>query len=986
MPPAVCRRLVGRDVERGLLLRVLERASHGSGSTVALLGDAGIGKSALAREIGKAAAAAGLPVLMGRAVLGTGTPAYRSIVEALLGVLRAQGLPETPELDPFRDELTRLLPVEATPGAPRLPLGEPTMELCEGVLRLLETLAGDTGLLLIQEDLQWADDRSLQVLEYIADNLAGRRILMLATGRLEVPVPGIERLRALQARGAVTGVNLHPLDADEVAELAAVTLGTELAGVPAELAAWLRDWSDGMPALVIDLLGTATHRGLLREEGGWRFDAPGPDTPPVVPDQVAETVRRHLADLGPQQLDVLRYATVLGRDFDARLLPGLTGIGASDVDGLLVALRDRQLVEPRPGGQTTHRFRRALWHGALGTELVGFQQEQLANQALELVREQHPGLPGPWCEYAAELAERAGAAAVAAELLARTGQRALQAGAFARAESVLERAREHLRSEGAEDPDVELLLLQVLADSGQPVRAREVGASLLELEGRAGVAPESRVTARLLLARVASLAGDPAQVTAQLEGARRIAEPVPTLLAMVDLAEVMCGGTVEPDEATSRARDVLAKTDTAPDVVLDAETAGLRCDAYRILGLAAMPRDLQEAEVEYSRALAIAEDHRLAYQRLVSLHQLGRISALETFRLDGLDRIRDAADGVGALSESAELDLTLSAVRTLRMDLAEGLEIAVRCEHTARRLGLDAVLPRAIAAQAVNHAMARRADELERCGAVLLRMRGIDPTDIATMWGQARAEYSLGRENRSQALFELDTAMRQLQGRPARPWPMRGVWVLLRALEDIDPHSARAAVRGGGWAETPLIRAHLTYADAIELGRVGEVGHAEQAFADAEQLMAKLDGASWLHHRARRLVAEAAIADGWGDPVTWLRAALDSFARSGHIEAAAACRSMLRGLGVPVPRQRRQVVPDALYQFGITARELEVLGLIAARLSNAQIGRELFISTRTVEKHVERLLGKTSATSRQELVAWAERTLGQTPGGQLEIG
>jgi DNA-binding CsgD family transcriptional regulator len=122
-------------------------------------------------------------------------------------------------------------------------------------------------------------------------------------------------------------------------------------------------------------------------------------------------------------------------------------------------------------------------------------------------------------------------------------------------------------------------------------------------------------------------------------------------------------------------------------------------------------------------------------------------------------------------------------------------------------------------------------------------------------------------------------------------------------------------------------------------------------------------------HLGLRLLAEAAIDDGWGQPGPWLRTAEEYFHTAGMTRAASACRSLLRRAGEPVRQHRRgtDAIPPRLRQAGVTAREYEVLTLIAARLSNREIGGRLFLSPRTVETHVANLLAKTGATSRADL-------------------
>src|SRR5439155_5267075 len=158
----------------------IQEAEAGRGRTLFVTGEAGIGKSRLAREAGRLAEDRGLPVRWGRCVEGAQNP-YRSLTEALLAATRHTGLPDSPDLVPFRAILGRLLPawrenasaaVEATP-----------VMLGEGILRLLRALAGSTGSLLVFEDLHWADADTLAVLEYLTDNLAAEPIVLMASIR-----------------------------------------------------------------------------------------------------------------------------------------------------------------------------------------------------------------------------------------------------------------------------------------------------------------------------------------------------------------------------------------------------------------------------------------------------------------------------------------------------------------------------------------------------------------------------------------------------------------------------------------------------------------------------------------------------------------------------------------------------------------------------------------------------------------------------------
>jgi DNA-binding CsgD family transcriptional regulator len=124
-------------------------------------------------------------------------------------------------------------------------------------------------------------------------------------------------------------------------------------------------------------------------------------------------------------------------------------------------------------------------------------------------------------------------------------------------------------------------------------------------------------------------------------------------------------------------------------------------------------------------------------------------------------------------------------------------------------------------------------------------------------------------------------------------------------------------------------------------------------------------------HLVERHVAECALADGWGDPVRWLTDAALYFRNAGHLHVERACRSLLRRAGAPVPHHPRSSdIPRAWTALGVTDREADVLVLVAEGLTSREIADRLFISVRTVDKHVEHLLEKTRSTRRTELRAF----------------
>jgi DNA-binding NarL/FixJ family response regulator len=189
--------------------------------------------------------------------------------------------------------------------------------------------------------------------------------------------------------------------------------------------------------------------------------------------------------------------------------------------------------------------------------------------------------------------------------------------------------------------------------------------------------------------------------------------------------------------------------------------------------------------------------------------------------------------------------------------------------------------------------------------------------------------------------------------------PFLGLWPLLGALLDRDAADAAVRVRSAHGTRHLVVGALLGYADAILAGRQGQPALAEATFATADAQMGPL--VAWYRHYARRVAAEAALADGWGEPAAWLREAAGFFAAHGHDRVAAACRELLRRAGAPVPRRRpgSPQLPGQLRALGVTEREADVLRLAAQGLGNREIAEAMFLSPRTVEKHVASLLAKT---------------------------
>ncbi len=947
MPQVLCPVLVGRDEEARRLRAALAAAGTGCGRTVFLAGEAGIGKSRLVREVVRAAGESGLTVLAGRAVAGGAPTPFRPFAEALTSAGRAGRLPASEELGPFRPVLGRLIP-EWRPPQP-VPGEETPVFLGEAVLRLLRVLAPQAGCVLVLEDLHWADQETLALLEYLADNLAAERVLCLATLR-EEGGEAAALASALAARGSAAMLALGRLDPAAMADMARACL--DAAHLPAAVHEFVAGRAEGIPFLVEEVLAGLVREGALTERDG-RWHAANLSTPGV-PATFADTIRRRLDGMRAESRRVIGAAAVLGRRFDWALLGPVTGLAGAAVVAALREGTDLQLVVAERDG---FRFRHALTHEAVLAGLLPPERTMLAGQALAAAEAAHPGLPGAWCTLAADLAGRAGDAARAGALLLEAGRRDLAAGALASAEQTLTQARELVGP--ALRTSVDEALTEVFAMSGQVDRAMETGKMLL-----ARLGPPSPRAAHLHLgiARAAIAGARWAEAAASIDVARESAGADP---AQIDAcAAQVAAGRGRLEEADRLARAALRAAEGShegqrvqPDVA---------CEALEVIGRVARQRDLEAAERAFARAADLAGAHGLRLWRLRALHELGTIDQLRTESVDRLEQARELAVAQGALALTATLDLQIAAGLNKQFRADEALAAARRSADASRRFHL-ATLPMALIFQATAHAIRGEEGPMEDRIAEAVALAPGDQDVTGCAWGHCRATFCLLAADLDAAHARMTTGAGLLLSSPATiAPPFLGLWPLLGALlgrnaasdAASDAASAAARVRAAHGTRHLVVAALLGYADAVSAGRQGRTADAEAAFAAADRQMGPL--VAWYRQYARRLAAEAALADGWGEPVPWLREAAAYFAARGDDRVAAACRALLRRAGAPVPRPAGDGdLPGSLRALGVTQREVDVLRLIAQGLGNREIAERMFLSPRTVEKHVASLLSKT---------------------------
>ncbi len=918
-----CQVVVGRDAELALLGEALASALAGAGRGVFLTGEPGIGKSRLAREITDLARRHGALTAVGRAVPASASTPYRPLTEALLQALRGRRLPASRDLAPWLPALGAIVP--AFGGDRRTEAGTVTAAIrAEAVIRLLGALAEPAGLVIVLEDLHWADPDTLAVTEYLADNLGTQRVLCLATCRSEPPSAALDLIRRLRDRRAVAQLALERLSASQVADMIKVCLPD--AGE--EVAARVQHTADGVPFLVEEVLAS-----------------------PGVPASFRDTVQARLAEIGAGERRVLEAAAVLGRHFDWRLLAEATGQQGEVVTRALEHGVSQLLLAV--DGQE-FRFRHALTRDAVAATLLPPRQAELARAALAAVEAAHPGLAGPWRDVAASLAAQSGDQARAGLLLAESGRDSLAAGALATAVDTLRQAATLLAgAPGTALAVAETALVEALALAGRVDEASAVGTRLIGRLGEAETTARARAQVHLQLAHAYVAATRWPSAASHLAAASGLLASSPDQ-GLSGQAAVLAAEVALADDDIARARglaaEALESAGTGPEA---------RCQAWELMGRCLRLQNLRAAEEAFEQALAEADRASLPFWRLRALHELGTIEMFRSVPAERLVQARQMADELGAMSTAAVLDLQLAAVADNRFELDELARYAGSSLAISERLGLAEVKAKALVFLMESRALSRDSDGCEHYIALARAAAAGDPLMEAYAWGAGRGMLALLTGDQATAVraFERSAAiMRDCQH--SEPANFRGVWLVVLAAAGGDRAVTELrAARAEGITEIFAIRGFAHGAEAILAGWAGDGDRAADLAAAAEQVLAA--SPVWAD-LARMYLAEAALADGWGDPLPWLRAARECFTRHGIGALADRCAA---ALGEPAPGRWARL--------GVTAREADVLRLVAEGLANREIAARLYLSPRTVEKHVESLLRKTGARSRTQLVAIA---------------
>ena len=316
---------VGRQQELASLKAALEEALSGKGSLRLVTGEPGIGKTRLAQELALYAQLRGRKVLLGRCTEAEGSPPYLPFVEALetvIGEQRTESLQE--RLGEDASIVAKLLPRIAArlpdlPPPPQLPPESERYMLFQAVTALLRGVAEESGLLLVLEDLHWADKPSLLLLQHLARQLQGSSLLVVGLYRdveVDPKHPLSEVLADLRRDRLYERISLSGLPAQEVQTLVSTVSEQE---APEVFARALYEQTEGNPFFVEETLRHLVQEGVIyRSEAGWTSDLT--ITEMRLPEGVKQVIGSRLDRLSDDCHSLLRQAAVLGRRFRHGLL------------------------------------------------------------------------------------------------------------------------------------------------------------------------------------------------------------------------------------------------------------------------------------------------------------------------------------------------------------------------------------------------------------------------------------------------------------------------------------------------------------------------------------------------------------------------------------------------------------------------------------------------------------------------------------------
>jgi DNA-binding CsgD family transcriptional regulator/tetratricopeptide (TPR) repeat protein len=964
---------VGRQAERSLLADRFAQAVDGQASVVLLIGDAGIGKTRLLEEAAVEAAHSGALVLRGRGSEIEGMPPYLLFLEALSPYIRSapstvlrrqlgSGAAVLGEL--FRELAARRFNLRVG----TLPPAEARLRLFESIGQFLNAIAAEQPLLLLFDDLHWADSASLDLLSHVGcHQTLGRALIAGACRSGEADAnPALNRvIDQLNRDRLLTVLQLSRLSAEDVTSLAANLLDGPISG---SLGQSLYDHSEGNPFFAEELLKCwRENSGIVARDGSWGLASEF--APCRIPAGIAGTVRQRLARLPATVVRCLEIASVIGRAFEPEVIAAVAGRPIEAVEGYLMTACRSGLV--RSDGDGTFSFnhdkireclhteiprsRHRRWHRAIGGAIEARSNHvnghDLAALAFHFARsdDREKGVI-----YSLEAANNAlcSYAAVAAIAHYRTALRLIDRNDVREAEILLRLGKALAMADdlGQARETCERAYAVALRAGNQKIAARAV----LGL-AQADIGLRRWRTARALLQESIGLfsdASDPeiVHVLSQLAG-----------------AEAMLG---EHAAGVAHARQAQQEAANRCDPLLEAK-------ACRSLGklMTRMQETVAEGAEVVARALAlatVADDpsemaaclFRIAYAAL----NAGQLKKCLDASFARIDLARRAHDPFQLYHAQA----WLAYMAALAGDWPEVTRLVAELQSPTERLTSPEPLSFLLKARGYSAYQRGNFVAAENAFAAVEKILG-DGQEGLTVYRGLLGLAQLSASKVDAAHASIVDSERLLAAMPSGSVAAGPILVCLAAMAlrlNDQPRLCRyyeSLLPLSGQYYWFLIDRVLAAIEIRLCDWSAAEGHLAAAEAHASREGMRPEQALLLYARAELELARG----GRGSAICArqvLAEALRGFEALGMAAEMDRARERLRLLPPQPGRPLRERLPA-----GLSGREAQVLGLVAAGLSNRQIARELALSDHTVANHLTTIFNKTGANNRAAAAVFAVR-------------
>ncbi|MEX2473314.1 MAG: AAA family ATPase [Gemmatimonadota bacterium] len=974
--------LIGRSADLEALRERAEDDSRTT-STVVLAGEGGVGKSRLAAEFAAWAAEAGWTVVRGRAYpVETGIP-YALFGDAFTPLLR--------DMDPARlavlsrggeTELAHLFPAIGNGGRVPDVSGDPEelrTRLMWNFTQFVKSHAARDPLVLVLEDLQWADGSSLELLHFLARQVSGHPVLILCTYNEQEREPGSELVRAersLVSLGVGEVRRLAPLTREEVGALLQRTFDVA-PSVVGEFSALLYGWTRGNVFFLEEILKSMVATGRLRREGGTWIGWDVADL--ELPGSIRDAVLGRMSALSDEAQAVVELASVVGARARHPVLARLAGLDETALFEALEELRHHHVLGEREENDVVvyvfeHPIVRQTLYEELGLQRARVLHERVA-EALEAFHGSRAARHAD--ELAYHYARSAGEArAKATEYLVMAGRQALERRAHREAVEYLETALEGLGADDRADPVERGRVMATLA------RARQ---HLGDFEGAVALWSEAvRLVresdpAHLDLLRSLGLAhfwcGHHEEAHAALDRGLALAEGKGEEAAVVRLriAKGHCLHEVgRGAEALETVLPALPLAESAGDV-------GLLARIHRSLALLHVWIGPPEKAREHGgRAIELAREAGDVSTEFWARWGLGVLTGMR----GGAERMREAIDELTELADRARAPILRLWTAEMEIELAygqgdwdAGVALGERAIALARDLHQRSLLPRLLVWTSQFYLGRGEVDRARELIDEAMRLSGIGPEDgpvdvhqvVPALIGAAH--YRVGTGDYVGAIEAAERGLEIAEGTGYTLW----------AVHRLLPVLAEACLWAGEIEQAGQVGTRLrehaerldhtlgtAWADACDALVRWKRGDPETAVDLMRGAARSLEAIPMIPYaaRIRRQLAGRLLDVGEKDQaVAELKRVHETCVRLGAEPELEKTRHMFAEAGHPVPAKG-----TGAGLAGLTDRETEVACSVARRLTNQEVGAELGIATRTVSTHLTNIYEKLGIGSRGELI------------------